>query len=130
MAGASGCGAAVGEVTGRVTSQGQPVPKAELVFTLETQPAEVFYAVAREDGNYVVDRGEKRGLPPGKYQVAVTDYVLAGGAPLPGGEEGVVLKSSGQAVPRTHTLTKDVVAGKNEIEIKLEEGQLLPPPPE
>src|SRR5262245_50151436 len=80
LAGASGCGASIGEGSGRVTSQGQPVPKAELVFTLDKQPEEVFYAVAREDGNFVVDRGEKRGLPPGKYQVTVTDYVQASGA--------------------------------------------------
>jgi hypothetical protein len=123
---AGGCGAPVGQVSGRVTFQGQPVPNAELVFTLDKQPADVFYAVSREDGRYVVDRGEKRGLPPGKYQVAVTDYVQANGAPLPGGEEGAVLRNSGQAVQQTHSLTKDVAAGKNEIEIKLEEAQLVP----
>jgi hypothetical protein len=123
---AGGCGAPVGQVSGRVTSQGQPVPRAELTLTLDKQPGEVFYAVSGDDGQYVVDRGEKRGLPPGKYQVAVTDYVQASGAPLPGGEEGVVLRSSRQAIQRTHSLSKEIAAGKNEIEIKLEDGQLLP----
>ena len=123
---ASGCGAVVGQVSGRVTSQGQPVSRAELSFTLDKQPGEVFYAVSGDDGQYFVDRGEKRGLPPGKYQVAVTDYVQVSGAPLPGGEEGIVLRGSGQAVQRTQVLTKDVAAGKNDIEIKLEDGQLLP----
>lgn len=124
----TGCGGAVGQLSGHVTSQGQAVPKAELVFTLEGQPAEVFYAVTREDGAYLVDHGAKRGLPPGKYQVTVTDHVLAGGALLPAGEEGLVLRNSGRAIRRTHAFTKEVAAGANEIEIKLEEGELLPQP--
>jgi hypothetical protein len=124
----TGCSGAVGQVSGRVTSQGQGVPKAELAFALDKQPAEVFYALAQSDGAYVVDAAGKAGLPPGKYQVTVTDFVLADGTPAPGGEEGVVLRNSGQAVRRTHALTKEVAAGANEIEIKLEEGQLVPQP--
>jgi hypothetical protein len=126
LAGLSGCGGSVGQVAGRVSSQGQAVPKAELVFTLEGQPAEVFYGVTREDGSYRVDVGAKKGLPPGTYQVAVTDFVLADGTLAPGGEEGAALQSAGRAFQRTHMLTKEVAAGQNEIEIKLEEGQLQP----
>ncbi len=124
----TGCGGAVGQVSGRVTSQGQGVAKAEVTFALDGQPAEVFYGVSQSDGKYVVDVAGKRGLPPGKYQVTVTDFVLADGTPLPGGEEGVVLRNSGRAVRRSHALAKEVIAGANEIEIKLEEGQLLPQP--
>jgi hypothetical protein len=128
LAGLTGCGGAAGQVSGRVTAQGQAVPKAELVFALENQPAEVFYGVSQDDGTYVVDVAAKRGLPPGKYQVTVTDYVQPDGTPVPGGEEGVVLRNSGRAIRRTHALTKEVAAGANEIELKLEEGQLLPQP--
>ena len=124
----TGCGGAVGQVSGRVTSQGQGVAKAEVTFALDGQPAEVFYGVSQSDGKYVVDVAGKRGLPPGKYQVTVTDYVQPDGAAVPGGEEGVVLRNSGRAIRRTHALTKEVAAGVNEIEIKLEDGQLLPQP--
>ena len=126
--GLTGCGGSVGQVSGRVTAQGQGVPKAELVFTLEKQPAEVFYGVSQNDGAYIVDAAAKGGLPPGKYQVTVTDYVQPDGAAVPSGEEGVVLRNSGRAIRRTHALTKEVAAGVNEIEIKLEDGQLLPQP--
>src|SRR5687768_15311483 len=127
IAAAGGCGGAAGQVEGKVTHQGQAVARAELVFSLENQPAEVYYGISRDNGSYVVDVGERRGMPPGKYQVVVTDHVLADGKPAPGGEQGVVLRSSGQAVERKHALTKEVAAGRNEIEIKLEEGRLLPP---
>ena len=127
IASLGGCGRSLGQVEGKVTQQGQGVPRAQLVFSLENQPTEVYYGISRDDGSYLLDVGDRRGLPPGKYQVVVTDHVQADGKPLPAGEEGVVLRSSGQAVERKYALTKEVAAGRNEIEIKLEDGRLLPP---
>jgi hypothetical protein len=124
-AGLVGCGGPVGHVEGQITNQGQTVPRADLVFTLENQPAAVFYGVSRDDGIYVLDEGERGGLPVGKYQVVVTEYVLPDGTPLPAGEAGAAIRGSDEATARRHSLTKDVAAGMNKLDLKLEEAQLL-----
>lgn len=113
----------MGRVSGNVTQQRQPVAGASIVFTLEGQPAEVFYGISNEAGKYIVDVGAKRGLPPGRYQVLVTDHVKPDGTSLPAGEEGQVMRQSGQAVERRFSLSKDVAAGENQIDLKLEEAQ-------
>jgi hypothetical protein len=103
------------------------VPRADIVFSLEGQPAEVFYGVSRDDGAYILDLGDRRGLTPGKYQVVVTNYVRADGSPLPAGEAGAALRGSDEAVSQRHSFTKEVAAGTNQIEIKLEDGQPIVP---
>jgi hypothetical protein len=121
-----GCGKPGGQVTGKVTHHGQAVVRANIVFNSESDAAEVFYGASNDEGKYTLDTTARGGLTPGKYKVVVTDYVQRDGSPLPAGEAGASLRDSEQVVTRRHQLSKDVAAGPNEIELKLEEGQVLP----
>jgi hypothetical protein len=123
LVGLAGCGGSLGQVTGKITHQGQSVGRAEVVFSLENEPAEVFYGASNDEGVYALDVTAKDGLPPGKYDVVVTDYTLPGGQALPAGEAGASLRDSDRVVVRRTKLSKDVAAGDNQIDLKLEEGQ-------
>jgi hypothetical protein len=59
-----GCGPAMNEVTGTVTSAGKPVPDVQVVFLGTT--GETALAKTDASGAYKVS------APPGKYQVSVT----------------------------------------------------------
>lgn len=70
----AGCGgdAALVEVTGTVTYQGQPVPDANVLFQPEGGPP----ATGQTDsqGHFSLNTGGRPGVPAGTSQVAVTAY--------------------------------------------------------
>ena len=93
---AAGCAGKYVPVSGRVTLAGQPYPMhpsgdEELaVFLLGLKPTgertEYFYsAMADKAGSFVVYGPERKGLPPGKYRVALnSNFVPPGVRDKPG----------------------------------------------
>ena len=77
---ASGCGGAMIIVKGKVTRGGQPLPlkaKEKIVLTFHTEdtPAgrfpDYFKGFGGGDGNFEVFGNEGKGIPAGKYRIAV-----------------------------------------------------------
>ena len=119
----TGCGRPVGQPTGKVTFSGQPAGGADLKFVGSQDATLEFFGLSRDDGSYLVSFREHRGLPVGKYQVTVTQYVLRNNQPLPPGEAGASLKASGKAFKRAFTFEKDITSGTNAIDFDLSQGQ-------
>jgi hypothetical protein len=120
----AGCAARV-TVTGKVLENGNPVPRAELSWMSETDPAVFGTALSDPTGAYVVESGGKRGLPPGRYQVRVIVWRTRDGRPLPEGEAGAALKGTPRARQFTATLSHDVAAEAGTVDLDLT-GKLLP----
>lgn len=76
---AVGCGSGdgkrvvIGQVSGRVTLDGEPVMEnSALVFMPTSAGAEIGSGVIGDDGTYVAASGKHKGLPVGDYRVIVT----------------------------------------------------------
>ena len=118
----TGCGARsepLGVVTGRVVHQGKPVSGGTVIFQSADGRTSIRAPLA-DDGTFRMETFDQKGLPPGKYRVAVKPASSAGGAvPLAG--EG---KEAGAAQahpliparfhdPETSKLTAEVRTGDN-----------------
>jgi hypothetical protein len=121
---APGCGSSDAVVQGKVTRQGQPVASAEVAFEKKDDPNQQFFGVTGEDGSLFVTYRDREGLPPGSYTIRITSTTQRDGQPLPGGEEGAVLRQSGNIVTRVYRFEKDVAAGDNQLDLKLEDAQV------
>lgn len=119
----AGCGRSVGQVSGKVLWQGQPVAGAELTFQPEKAPEDRFSGVSGEDGAYYVSYGDRGGLPAGRYRVVVNRYTLPNGKPLPAGEAGQALRAEGRAVRQSYAFEQDVAAGANVVNFELTRGR-------
>lgn len=113
----SGCGGSLADVAGTVKKDGKPLPDADLVFAPTGDKQRSFYALSVEGGEFQVDYGDTDGMPPGTYKITVTWYTLPNGQPLPAGEAGTDLKSSGKAREHSKQLTRDISSGKNTLEL-------------
>jgi hypothetical protein len=120
----SGCGGEpTGQVTGRVTLQGQPLHGAAMVFVSTTNPDHVFTGASARDGTYQVSYRIGDGLPAGNYKVTITIYTLPSGLPFPPGERADVLKDEGKLVEASYVFEKDIAAGANTIDFEVSQGQ-------
>lgn len=109
----------LGTVTGKVTLDGKPVPKANIQF----YPAEggrASYAVSEDDGSYtLIYKGDVEGAKVGQHIVSVSTAGDSVGEPgdedyKPGKEETIPEKYRGES-----ELKKEVKAGANEINLDL-----------
>ena len=116
----SGCGGNSVRPTGKVLLGQQPVAGAELLFKSIDTPAVMFQGISLDDGTYVVDYGEQSGLPMGKYHITATLFLDRTGQPIPGGEEGNVLKSSGRAVAQAYSLEQLIEGDSVPLDIELD----------
>lgn len=114
-----GCGGAVGQPTGKIVWNGQPVAGAELMFESDRDAALQFFGRSGDDGVYQLSYRTFKGVPVGHYKVTVTGTFLPGGKPLPTGEAGVALRSSGKAARRAFLFERDVAAGSSTIDLDL-----------
>ncbi len=77
---ATGCGPGLTlvPVSGRVTTDGDPLEGASVVFlpSVPNPDGESSYGVSGPDGRYVVQTEGKRGVVPGKYRVLVSKTVM------------------------------------------------------
>ena len=124
--GLSGCGGPPsGQLTGKVTDNGNPVSGAELEFASTTNPDDLFRGSSGSDGTYAIDYRALEGMPPGTYKVTVRHYTLPGGKPLPQGEEaeGFDYIGEGKAVLRSAVFDQAVSDGSNEIDFELTKGR-------
>lgn len=112
----SGCGKPLADVSGTVKKEGQPLADADLVFAQEGQAERVFYASVK-DGKFQVDYGHDKGMPPGKYKITVTWYLAPNGKPLPEGEAGAELKTSGRARTFKKDLHREIADGKISLDL-------------
>jgi len=123
----AGCGPAVQPISGTVTYQGAPVRAAEL--TLEPtggSAAEVgqsFYGVA-PDGAYQIDYRDYGGLPQGEYKLKISHRVQKNGEPVPDGEAGMALRSSGAVKTQTYEFDLKIVSGAAKHDFALTEDHL------
>jgi hypothetical protein len=123
-----GCGATTGKVEGEIQLDGQPVPEAEIVFQSVQDDKEKFLGRSIESGKYQVDYRTKTGLAVGKYKVTITRWIRLDGKPLPGGEEGEVLRNSDKAKKYLVEFEKEIVAGLNTLDFELKQGQSIAEP--
>ena len=115
-----GCGEKVAQVTGKVTSQSQPVSGATVVFETESEPRQSYFGASRDDGQYNLDLAGRPGLVPSSYAIRVTDWTLPNGSRLPPGEGGELLKSDGKAIGRVYAFHREVAAGSQTIDLALD----------
>lgn len=122
-----GCGGSLGQVTGRVTYQGQPAAGAQIVLRSQEKPEVICRGISVADGSFQVDYGAWEGIPPGSCRIEVAHQTLPDGRPAPGGEEGAALRAAGKL--RTHqvSFTRDIAAGANEIHLEITEGEPMNP---
>ncbi len=105
----------VGEVRGKVTLAGEPVSKGTIVF--EGQGLSV-NAPLKADGTFEIRTHDQAGLPPGKYQVAISSHAVGSGTaplvsdPTQSAEPTSQIPAKYQQVA-TSGLSAQVEAGKN-----------------
>lgn len=126
----SGCGGDTARLSGKVLLQGQPVPKAEIELAPVDDATRNYRGISLADGTYQLDYGQAAGLPLGKYRATVTFYQTKDGKPLPEGEAGQGLKSSGKAVARKYVLELNVEKSSTNIDLNLDQGTLEAASPE
>jgi hypothetical protein len=120
--GLSGCGSTDGVVQGKVTSEGAAVASAQVMFASKDDPSQEYFGVTGDDGSLHLTYRTRDGLPPGRYAIRITRATLKDGSPVPPGEEGTVLRQAGEVVSRRYEFERDVTAGMNQFDLKLEEG--------
>jgi len=122
VATAVGCGAPVGQPTGKVTFKGTPVAEAEIKFVSLENPDHEFFGTSQDDGTYTVSYREMKGLPTGKYTVTIVRTTLRNNKPIPAGEEGQAARDSDRAVKKAYQFEKDIVEGSSAIDFELSQG--------
>jgi len=115
-----GCGKSTAHISGKVLQQGKPVSQAVLDFTLLAEQPKVYRGVSLPDGAYVIDYGVDGGLAFGKYRITVTRTETLDGSPLPTGEEGAALLSSGKAQDRSYLLEKEITSSSTTFDLSLD----------
>lgn len=120
----TGCGGSTARIAGKVTFNGEPVSRADVVMESATNAAEQYFGGTAEDGSLYVGYRDKSGVPPGHWRIRVTHFTQRDGRPLPSGEAGQTLRASDMAVARTYLFDQELVGGKNVLELKLEAGTL------
>ena len=119
----SGCGPHTARVTGTVTLAGQPLPAAELTFTLDGTTQTV-HGKSGPDGRFWLNYPQGNGMPPGKYCIVVTRYTLANGKPLPEGEPGEALRANEERVRKWLVrFERELKSGENPLQLEWNQGQ-------
>lgn len=119
LGGLAGCGAPVGQVSGKITNKGEPVAGAEFMFASVADPGSQFFGLSVEGGNLAMTYRELKGLPVGKYTVSITQIAQQDGKALPGGEEGRILKSSAKTTKKVYVFDADIAEGGNTLTFEL-----------
>ena len=119
----TGCGPTVGEISGKVLLDKQPIANVEIVFISTADANQQYYGLSLDDGSYQVDYRTLKGMPVGRYDAKVTRYLQPDGKSLPAGEEGEVMKSSGQAVKVTYVLPIEVARGEHPLDLVLDNAE-------
>jgi len=108
-----GCGPSKLSVTGKVTQGGAPMKLSDkgvfiIQFISEDKGGQVHSASTKTDGTFTVSGQDGKGIPSGKYKVAVEaiDPYTSGG-----GQD----KLGGKYKAGATTLTADVVKGKEVV---------------
>ncbi len=126
-----GCGGEPsGAVKGSVLHMGQRVAGAQIVFVRESGDVKQFAGVSGVTGEYYFTYPNVQKLPVGRYQVTVSVTTIPAGVPLPPSEETEGLKAQGKAKEASYLFDKDVVAGPNQIDFELTQGQKISAPRE
>jgi hypothetical protein len=116
-----GCGGSTARLAGKVLLQGQPVPNAEIELAPVDDATKNYRGISLADGTYQLDYGQDAGLPLGKYRATVTVYLTEDGQPLPEGEAGQGLKSSGKAVVQKYVLELTVDQSSANLNLDLDQ---------
>ena len=112
-----GCGSQLPTVQGLVTLDGDPLPKARVVFESPDRPMAV--ATTDDQGRYDVMTGTQRGMAAGTYQVAVSAYESRDG----GSESPVPILSTPKRYNSAQTsgLSVEILPGRNaDVNFQLE----------
>ena len=121
----AGCsGEPLGQITGKVTLQGTPVTTGSVVFENIEQGISV-NAPLEPDGSYTVKTYKRNGLPPGKYQIAISPRGFNHD-----GETQIIIRpttvTASPSIPKkyhtvdTSGLAKEVQVGENTFNFNLE----------
>ncbi len=121
----AGCSKPVGQVTGKVTLKGEPVAGADVMFQSVAEANDQFFGNSGEGGAYAVSYREYKGLPVGSYRVVVTRFTQTDGKSLPGGEQGRVLKTTGNVAKKAYQFEKEIAAGDNTLDFELTQGKVV-----
>ncbi|MFA8019645.1 hypothetical protein [Bremerella cremea] len=115
LTGCSPRGPEMGEVSGKVTYRGKPLPTGTITFIPETEGMPRASAEIQEDGTYVAEtRPYGRGIPLGKHRVMISAVIDHG--PNQQVEPLLPPKFSSD---RQSGLTADVAPGENTVNFSL-----------
>lgn len=117
-----GCGRPTGTLAGKLTFEGRPAERAMITIKSTADPGVQCRGTGLADGTYQVDYGVWNGLPVGPATFEIVHETQLDGSPLPGGEEGLRLRTEGQTKRHAATFTKEIVAGPNTIDFEITEG--------
>jgi len=120
----SGCGPKVGQVTGQVSLDGQPLlgsngVVATVVFRPTSGSGPSAVGAVDADGRYTLYTGSTTGVQPGEYVVTCTANQLIPGADG-GAASGKTLSDPKFADSKTSGFAFTVVPGHNEFDIPVE----------
>lgn len=118
LAAAVGCGSPSGEVSGKVTLDGNPVVGAEVTFVAPADMLDRTDAIGytQEDGSYrlVYPGDAKFNIPTGDYKVTI-----GGGDAADGMSDGPAVKVPSAYRGEDTLLSATIASGKNEIDFEL-----------
>jgi hypothetical protein len=123
----TGCGGSLAQLSGKVTHNGEPVNRADVVVESVADASLQFFGMTTEDGALYVGYRDQEGLPPGPCQIRVTHHTLRDGTRLPPGEDGQALRGSNKSIGKIYRFDQDLKAGKNVLDLKLEEAADVQP---
>lgn len=114
----TGCDSSGGKVSGKVTIDGAPLTKGDISFApVEAGPI----ATGKIDagGNYTLNVGTKKGIPPGKYRVTIVAVEAVPASPENPMPLPKLLTPAKYNNSETSELTAEVKAGSNSIPFEL-----------
>lgn len=122
LVGCGGSGVKLGEVRGRVTVDGKPVPKATLEFVPTAPETSPSLGVTDKDGNYRLAYSQDEfGAMLGTHNVKITTKAISKDE-MP--DDGSAVEQVFVAIPKKYAkdgaLTAEVKAGSNTINFELD----------
>jgi hypothetical protein len=121
-------GEPVGQLSGKLTLNGQTVVGAEMRLESTSNPDHLFAGITGNEGLFQLSYRTFTGLPVGRYKITFTHQTLVGGKPLePAEGEEEAVASEEELVTTSYIFEQDIVSGSNQIDFELSQGQKLEP---
>jgi hypothetical protein len=115
--GAVGCGSDLAFVSGTISYQGKPLDTGRITFQGSGLP--MAYGEVDSSGRYTLNTGEKQGITPGTYNVAIASYEIGEITGRGNPPAAKLITPAKYANMDTTDLKAEVVPGNNRFDFEL-----------